>query len=273
MDKIEINGLEVYAHHGVYEEEQKLGQKFVVTARLYLDTSEAGNSDELEKTVNYGAAAKHITAVLQKENYKLLEKAASVTAQEILLANPLVEKVDIRIEKPWAPIGLPVNTAAVEITRKWHSVYIALGSNLGEKKNYLEEAVKQLQGIQGIIVDNISDWITTKPYGYTDQPDFLNGCIHLKTWFSPEQLLNIMQEIEKNAGRERKIHWGPRTLDLDILFYDDEIIGTRRLVIPHPEIEKRSFVLEPMAQIAPWYRHPVSKKTMSMLLEQLRQQG
>ena len=76
----------------------------------------------------------------------------------------------------------------------------------------------------------------------------------------------MLQSIEAKAGRERKIHWGPRTLDLDLLFYDDQILGTKRLIVPHPEIEKRSFVL---VQIAPWLRHPVSKSTIKQLLEEL----
>ena len=85
MDKIEINGLEVFAHHGVYEEEQRLGQKFVVSAVLYLDTTAAGQTDDLQKTVNYGAVSRQITEILQRENHKLLERVAAVTAQELLL--------------------------------------------------------------------------------------------------------------------------------------------------------------------------------------------
>lgn len=79
--------------------------------------------------------------------------------------------------------------------------------------------------------------------------------------------LDVLQSIEAKAGRERKIHWGPRTLDLDLLFYDDQILGTKRLIVPHPEIEKRSFVLVPMAQIAPWLRHPVSKARSNSCLK------
>ena len=83
------------------------------------------------------------------------------------------------------------------------------------------------------------------------------------------ELLDFLHKIEQAHNRERIVHWGPRTLDLDLLFYDDQIIGTKRLIVPHPEIEKRSFVLVPMAQIAPWLRHPVSKSTIKQLLEEL----
>lgn len=269
MDKIEINGLEVFAHHGVYEEEQRLGQKFVVSAVLYLDTTAAGQTDDLQKTVNYGAVSRQITEILQRENHRLLERVAAVTAQELLLTTPLINAISIRLEKPWAPVGLPLKNVAVQIERGWHQAYIALGSNLGEKKNYLDCAIEELKKVQGIQVQEVSDWIETKPYGYTDQPNFLNGCACLKTWLDPLSLLDVLQNIETKAGRERIIHWGPRTLDLDLLFYDDEIIGTKRLIVPHPEIEKRDFVLKPMAQIAPWLRHPVSKKTIGQLLDEL----
>lgn len=269
MDKIEIKGLEVFAHHGVYEEEQRLGQKFVVSAVLSLDTTAAAQTDDLDKTVNYGAISRQITQILQRENHKLLERAAAVTAEEILLTNPLINGITIKIEKPWAPVGLPLETVAVETTRKWHTAYIALGSNLGEKKNYLDVAIEELKAVKGIEIESVSNWIETEPYGYLDQPNFLNGCACIKTWLEPFALLDVLQSIEAKAGRERKIHWGPRTLDLDLLFYDDQILGTKRLIVPHPEIEKRSFVLVPMAQIAPWLRHPVSKSTIKQLLEEL----
>lgn len=269
MDKIEIKGLEVFAHHGVYEEEQRLGQKFVVSAVLSLDTTAAAQTDDLDKTVNYGAISRQITQILQRENHKLLERAAAVTAEEILMTNPLINGIKIKIEKPWAPVGLPLETVAVETTRKWHTAYIALGSNLGEKKNYLDVAIEELKAVKGIQIESVSDWIETEPYGYLDQPNFLNGCACLRTWLEPFALLDVLQSIEAKAGRERKIHWGPRTLDLDLLFYDDQVLGTKRLIVPHPEIEKRSFVLVPMAQIAPWLRHPVSKSTIKELLEQL----
>lgn len=269
MDKIEIKELEVYAHHGVYEEEQRLGQRFIVTAELYLDASAAARSDQLEQTINYGAAARQITAILQKTNHRLLEKAAFEVIRKLLETNPLLERVWLRLEKPWAPVGLPLKTVAVEMERGWHQAYIGLGSNLGEKKNYLDEAIEALRLRKDIRVLQVSDWIETEPYGYTDQPRFLNGCASLRTWLSPFELLDVLQELETAAGRERIIHWGPRTLDLDLLFYDQQILGNKRLVVPHPEIEKRSFVLEPMAQIAPWLRHPVSHKTIKELLESL----
>ena len=115
----------------------------------------------------------------------------------------------------------------------------------------------------------VSKFIETEPYGPVEQDNFLNGCVEIETLYEPKELLATVNRIEAEANRTREIHWGPRTLDLDLLFYDDQVLGTKRLIVPHPEIEKRSFVLVPMAQIAPWLRHPVSKSTIKQLLEEL----
>ena len=103
----------------------------------------------------------------------------------------------------------------------------------------------------------------------TDQPDFLNGCLRMKTLYYPNELLRELNRIEKEAGRERIIHWGPRTLDLDIIFYDDLISQEDDLCIPHVEMHKRSFVLEPLEEIAPYKRHPGNGKTVRQMLEEL----
>lgn len=272
-DKIYIDQLEIFAHHGVYEEEQRLGQKFAVSLILYTDTRKAGCSDELDRTINYGAIARQVTQTVQAQNYRLLERVAEEIARVLLLTSPLLKQVTVKVSKPWAPVGLPLETVGVEITRGWHEAYLGLGSNLGDKAAFLNGAVELLNAQPEIAVEEVSDWILTEPYGVTEQPVFLNGCVRVRTLLTPEELLDVTQAIEAEAGRERLIHWGPRTLDLDILFYDEEIIGTKRLVIPHPEIEKRQFVLVPMNQLAPWLRHPVSHKTMRQLLEELEGHG
>lgn len=117
----------------------------------------------------------------------------------------------------------------------------------------------------------MSDLAETEPYGYTEQDKFINGCIGIDTLKTPEELLEYLQGLENNAGRERIVHWGPRTLDLDILLYDDIVIHGDHLTIPHPEIPKRSFVLEPLVQIAPYERHPVLNKTILELKDALEE--
>ena len=134
---------------------------------------------------------------------------------------------------------------------------------------YLDNAVKALNELPTSKVEVVSEYLVTPPYGVTDQPDFLNGCLKLRTLLYPYELLAELNRIEKEAGRERIIHWGPRTLDLDIIFYDDLISQEDDLCIPHVEMHKRSFVLEPLEEIAPYKRHPGNGKTVRQMLEEL----
>ena len=116
----------------------------------------------------------------------------------------------------------------------------------------------------------MSDFLVTAPYGGVEQDDFLNGALTLKTLLTPQELLERLHEIEQEAHRERQIHWGPRTLDLDILLYDDLVLDTPDLIIPHVEMHLRDFVLIPLAQIAPWKRHPVLGLTVSQMQADLQ---
>lgn len=262
MDKIKIRNLEIFARHGVYPEENTLGQKFVISAVLHTGTRKAGITDELEYSVNYGEVSHFITKFVEEHTWKLLESVAEHLAQALLLEFPLLERVDLEIKKPWAPIGLPLETVSVEISRGWHTAYIALGSNMGDTKGYLDMAVKMLADRSDCQVTKVSDYLVTKPYGGVEQDDFLNGALELRTMLEPEELLDALHEIEQAANRERRIHWGPRTLDLDILLYDDLVLDTPDLHIPHVEMHMRDFVLIPLAQIAPWKRHPLTGKTV-----------
>ena len=269
MDKIEIKNLEIFANHGVFPEENVLGQKFVVSATLYTDTRKAGLTDELTSSIHYGEVSHMITRFAKEHTYKLLEALAENLCQMLLSELPLLEMVTLRVEKPWAPVGLPLDTVAVEITRRWHTAYVAFGSNLGNKKKFLDDGIQGLKDTPSCKVESVSEYLVTEPYGGVEQDEFLNGVLKLRTLLTPEELLDRLHELEAAANRERIIHWGPRTLDLDILFYDNEIIDTPNLHIPHIDMENRDFVLKPMDEIAPYYRHPVLNKTIHQLFENL----
>ena len=269
MDKIEIKELEIFANHGVFPEENVLGQKFVISATLYTSTRTAGLTDDLTASIHYGEVSQMITRFVQEHTYKLLETVVENLARMLLLTLPSLQKVTLKIEKPWAPVGLPLKTVSVEITRKWHTAYIAFGSNMGDKKKYLDNAIQGLRDMKEIVVEKVSEYLVTEPYGDVEQDEFLNGALRVRTLLSPEELLDRLHVLEQAADRKRIIHWGPRTLDLDILFYDNEIIDTVELHVPHIDMENRDFVLKPMVEIAPYLRHPVLNLTMEQLLKKL----
>lgn len=268
-DEIHIQNLEVFANHGVFQEETNLGQKFLFSLTMYTDTRKAGKSDCLEESIHYGEASQFITDYTRKHTRKLIEAAAEDLATALLLHYPLLKGVTLELKKPWAPVGLPLETVSVKISRFWHRAYIALGSNLGDKKAYLDQAIKALKQHKECRVQKVSSYLVTEPYGGVEQDDFLNACLSLDTLLSPEELLDLLHEIEQAAHRERLIHWGPRTLDLDILLYDNEVLETEDLIIPHVEMHKRDFVLKPLAEIAPNKRHPILGKTIGELAAQL----
>lgn len=270
MDTIIIKDLEVYAHHGVLKEETVLGQKFLISLALSLDTSKAGKTDDLSYSVSYADVAHFVNQFLQEHTFKLIETAAELVAEEILMHFP-VKEVKVKVKKPWAPILLPMDTVAVEINRKWHNVCLSIGSNMGDTRSNLEQAIELLKQNARIHVTKVSEFIITEPYGGVEQDDFLNGALVLETLLSPYELLQKIETIEQSLKRERLVHWGPRTIDLDILLYDQEVIQEPDLKIPHIEMHLRDFVLRPLVEIAPEAKHPLLQKTVYQLFSELQE--
>lgn len=145
---------------------------------------------------------------------------------------------------------------------------IAIGTNLGDRKKNIETALNLMRE-RGINIVKVSSFYETEPYGYKEQPGFLNAAALCKTNLSPYELLETLLSIEKKMGRVRKIHWGPRIIDLDIIFYEDFVINEKGLSIPHPDMQNREFVLKPLNEIVPCYVHPVFCKTVRTLYEEL----
>ena len=146
-----------------------------------------------------------------------------------------------------------------------HTAYVALGSNLGDKEANLRKALELLQE-RGVEVVKTSSFICTEPYGVTDQPQFLNGVCEVRTSLVPLALLHTLLEIEQEMGRVRLRHWGERNIDLDLLLYEDVVMDTPQLKLPHPDMQNRDFVLLPLAEIAPELVHPTLQKTISELV-------
>lgn len=269
MDYITITGLKIFAHHGVLPEEKENGQDFYVNARLYLDCRTAGKSDALSDALNYADVCAFMTKEFQKTSYDLIECAAEQLAQALLLRYMKLARVKLTLEKPHAPIGLPFGNVSVTMERAWHKVYLSFGSNMGDKKAYITQGIEEIKAHPEIRNVQVSELIETAPYGYVEQDSFLNGCLYLETLLLPEELLAFLHEVETHADRKRVIVWGPRTLDMDIVFYDREVYESEDLVIPHIDMQNREFVLAPLAELCPNYRHPVLGLTVSELLKNL----
>jgi 2-amino-4-hydroxy-6-hydroxymethyldihydropteridine diphosphokinase len=144
---------------------------------------------------------------------------------------------------------------------------IGLGSNLGDRKAQLDDAVAALAEARGVVLRSVSRYHETAPVGGPEgQGDYLNAAAVVETTLEPLELLHVLQEIEHRAGRVRAVRWGPRTLDLDLLLFGDEVIATTELQVPHPRMAERLFVLAPLAEIAPEAVDPVTARTIAELL-------
>lgn len=153
--------------------------------------------------------------------------------------------------------------------RPVHTVYLSLGSNLGDRRLNLQEAIARLNDHPEITVTRVSSVYETAAVGYTDQPDFYNIAVEVKTTLSPKNLHKITSSTELELGRQRTIMWGPRTLDIDILLIDKQVMDTAELTIPHPRMRERAFVLLPLAELAGDFVHPVTLETVSAMANQV----
>ncbi len=145
---------------------------------------------------------------------------------------------------------------------------IGIGSNLGDRQAHCRDAIKRLRSA-GCTILTISSFIETEPWGLSNQPPFLNGAVLIETRLTPHELLKLLLSIESDMGRIRTERWGPRIMDLDILLYDDIILRSEDLSIPHPHLHERAFALEPLVEIAPDMIHPVLNETLAALLQEL----
>ncbi|MEW5797387.1 MAG: 2-amino-4-hydroxy-6-hydroxymethyldihydropteridine diphosphokinase [Bacteroidota bacterium] len=148
-----------------------------------------------------------------------------------------------------------------------HTIYLGLGSNVGDRIEFLAAAIRGIADFSWTVVDDVSDVFVTEPVGNVQQPDFLNVCISVRTDLDHLTFHSNMKDLEKSIGRTESVRWGPREIDIDLLFFDSVIVTLPALTIPHKEILNRLFVLQPLAQIAPMFLHPVAGKTISELLK------
>lgn len=269
MNKIYIKNLQCFGKHGVLKEENILGQKFVVSAEMTVNNVK---NDDILTAVNYAKVSEFITDYVKNNVFKLIETLAEKIAVGILKKFN-VREIKLTVSKPFAPVGLPLDTVSAEVTRKWNVAYIGLGSNMGDRIQFMDFAVDELKNNDNIRVLKVSDYIETEPYGYTEQEKFLNSAVKIETILQPYDLLEFTSSVEQKAHRKREIHWGPRTLDVDILLYEDFISDDKKLTVPHIDMHNREFVLKPLCQIAPYTRHSVFNKSITELYSELKKQS
>jgi dihydroneopterin aldolase/2-amino-4-hydroxy-6-hydroxymethyldihydropteridine diphosphokinase len=256
-DRIALRGLVARGRHGVLPEERRDGQDFVVDAVLELDVRAAAATDDLARTVHYGELAEALAEVVRGEPVELLETLAERLAR-VCVADPRVEAVELTVHKPAAPIAERFEDVAVTIRRTRAELLpparrgvLALGANLGDRAGTLTAAVAELAGVPGIEVLAVSPVVETEPVGGPDQPAYLNAVVTIRSTLTPHALLAACLAVERRHGRERRVRWAARTLDVDIVSYGGLVLRTPDLVLPHPRAATRAFVLAPWAALDP----------------------
>ncbi len=257
MDKIEITGLRVMTVVGVLAHEREATQPLEFDIILEGDLRDAGISDDLADTAHYGLVAQRAAAIARESKDELLERLVHRIAEDALTFDR-VEAVDVIVRKLRPPIPEDLQHTAVRIrrtradlqipARTSHRAIVALGTNLGDRVAYLKLAVEEL----GNSLIGQSQVFETAPVGGPEnQGAYLNMVVAIETSLDPFAMLRRCQRIESLALRQRVVHWGPRTLDVDLLFFGDITIASPELTIPHPRYAERRFVLTPLAEVAP----------------------
>jgi dihydroneopterin aldolase / 2-amino-4-hydroxy-6-hydroxymethyldihydropteridine diphosphokinase len=261
-DRISLRGLVARGHHGVLPPERRDGQDFVVDAVLELDVRAAAATDDLTRTVDYGELARALADVVRGEPVALLEALAERLAA-VCLADERVLAAEVVVHKPQAPIPETFDDVSVAVRRTRAEMLppardgvLALGANLGDREATLAAAVADLGATPGVEVVGTSPVVESEPVGGPDQPDYLNAVVAIRSTLTPHALLAACLAVERRHGRERRLRWGPRTLDVDIITYGDLVIDIPDLVLPHPRAAGRPFVLAPWAVLDPQARLP-----------------
>ncbi len=294
LDQIIVQGIRMTGFHGVNRSEKESGQLFLADVVAHVSTRGAASRDELARTVNYSEIADRAAEVLGGDPADLLETVAEHIARSVLELEG-VHCVDVTVHKPQAPLHVEFRDVMVKIRRDLKSgalwadkrigssagasrdpfapaprsadaadnppvqpvtAYLALGGNIGDVDATFREALWELHRIPGIAVKRASSLFRTHPVGGPEQEDFLNAVVEVMTALAPRELLAACQGVEVLHGRERLIENGPRTLDLDIVSYDDVRLSADDLELPHPRAAERGFVLQPWATLAPGYVIP-----------------
>jgi len=250
-DRVSVRNLRLRGRHGVLPEESRLGQEFQFDIDCAIDASVCAAEDDYTKAVCYASLCQIVRDVSDGGPFRLVETLADRVAGEILARHaPVIEAV-VTIRKPAAPIEAQFDWVGVTVERRrrWR-IGLSLGSNIGDKLSNLRSALAYLQAEPEVEIDRISGFYRTAPWGDTDQDWFLNACAMGWTTRPPVEMLKALKRIELQLGRIPGKRWGPRIIDIDLLFSGDLTLETPLLTLPHREMFNRAFVLVPLAEIA-----------------------
>jgi dihydroneopterin aldolase/2-amino-4-hydroxy-6-hydroxymethyldihydropteridine diphosphokinase len=262
--RIEVRDLRVLGTHGVLPEERGRAQPFSVDFWVEIDREllvatlerhsqeEREVRDELSSTVDYSSLVNAVGSVIEGTSHQLLESLA----EEIcgcLLGDPAIKEASVTLRKLRPPIPWDAAFAAVSVGRSREKepvlAYLGMGSNQGSRAQILANALESLAKFSGVRLLGVSGVYETEPVGGPEQPDFLNLVAVVLTNLSPQELLSVAMELEQQAGRVRVEHWGPRSLDVDLLMVGDICLSSPELTLPHPRMFERRFVIEPLLEL------------------------
>ena len=269
---VRIKDLAIYAYNGVNPEEQALGQIFLISVELHTNLDDVITDDEIENTVNYSRVSKFISKWMTEHSFQLIERVAYHLCREILLRFNGVQSISLEVKKPNAPIrNMHFDYVSVQKDMAWHEVYLSLGSNAKNAPVILEKAEELIRSNPDIRAMVCSKTITTPAVGDEYEGIFLNNAIKMETLLSPDMLHQLLRSIEADLGRDRSREGGVRTIDIDILLYDDLVQSTEDYILPYPNFEGRTYTIIPMCEIGPNVYHPILKKTMRKLRKELQE--
>lgn len=250
MDKITLSKMEFEGHTGCLDFEKADGQKFIVSLDLFTDRIKGCYTDELGDTIDYACIFEVVKQTVTADSGNLIEHLAQKISDNVLKSDERIAGVRVTVSKPEAPVKGIFETMEVTIERaRKEFVILSLGSNLGNREENIlaaEEALRSLDGTEGFRYASIYE---TEPVGLEDQPYFLNTCVGFYTDIEPLELLDKIHVIENELHRTREVRWGPRTIDIDIIFYGDRVIMKPELTVPHPRWYLRSFVTVPLREL------------------------
>jgi len=278
MDQIHVKDLLLRTIVGINEEERRNRQDVLINLTLTADTRPAGLSDEISDAVNYRTITKRVIRMVEASRFYLVERLAAEIAA-ICLADKRVAAARVSLEKPGAlrfarSVGVEIVRTQEDLAREPSRVFVAVGSNIDPEEN-LRAAVASLLADERVTVEGASPVYETVPVGRVDQPRFLNAAVLLRTPLSARELKDeVLLEIEESLGRVRTSDKNaPRTIDLDIVLFNYDLVEVGGRHIPDPDLLKYPHVAVPVADLAPYYVHPEAGDTLGEIASLLGREG